>query len=106
MTKDELILSLVQLIEPKEEKDALIKAAAIYLMGPVTNQVTEPKTSEPDTDGQKPNEIKTYYKKRVKIDTGKLGALRRAGWSVTKIADEFGVSAPTIRNYMKREGIQ
>lgn len=44
--------------------------------------------------------------KRKTFDTGKLGALRKAGWSVAKIADEMGVSEQTVRNHMKREGIE
>jgi len=42
---------------------------------------------------------------RKPFDTGKLGALRKAGWSVIKIADEMQVSEQTVRNYMKKEGI-
>ena len=33
-----------------------------------------------------------------------MTALLKAGWSVPKIADEMGVSAPTVRNYMREEG--
>ena len=45
-----------------------------------------------------------HYK--TKFDVGKLGALRKAGWSVAKIAEEMGVTDQTVRNYMKREGIK
>lgn len=99
MTKDELILTLVQLIEPKEEKDALIKAAAICLMSPVTNQVTEPKPAEPKQDEPKPKK-----KGRPPFDKGKMNALLQAGWTIPKIADEMGVSPPTVRKYMREEG--
>lgn len=43
-------------------------------------------------------------KKRQKFDVGKMTALLKAGWSVQKIADEMGVSAPTVRKYMREEG--
>ena len=36
---------------------------------------------------------------RAKLDIGKIGALLRAGWSMSKIADEMGVSAQTIANH-------
>lgn len=39
-------------------------------------------------------------------DIGKLRALRSAGWDVEKIATEFGCSGQTVRNTMKREGIE
>lgn len=43
-------------------------------------------------------------KKRAAFDVGKMRALLTAGWSVPKIADEMGVSAPTVRKYMREEG--
>lgn len=39
-------------------------------------------------------------------DIGKLRSLRAAGWDVEKIATEFGCSGQTVRNTMKREGIE
>lgn len=39
--------------------------------------------------------------KKPKVDTGKIKALADAGWSVQKIAEEMGLSAPTIRRYLK-----
>lgn len=39
-------------------------------------------------------------------DLGKLRSLRAAGWDVEKIATEFGCSGQTVRNTMKREGIE
>lgn len=46
-----------------------------------------------------------YYprpSRQKKIDLGKVGALRKAGWTVDKIADEFGVSSATIYNHLKK----
>jgi len=40
---------------------------------------------------------------RKTIDMGKVKALRDAGWSVDKIADEMGVSKPTIASRLKEE---
>jgi len=37
---------------------------------------------------------------RIDLDLGKMAALRNAGWSCAKIADEFHVSEQTIRNRM------
>lgn len=36
------------------------------------------------------------------IDTGKLLALHKAGWSNVKIADEMGVSDVTVGKYLKQ----
>lgn len=38
-----------------------------------------------------------------RIDMGKVMALKDAGWSVPKIADEIGVSAQTIYYRLKKE---
>lgn len=40
--------------------------------------------------------------KKRKLDLGKVEALRRAGWSQAKIADEMGVSIPTISKALKK----
>lgn len=39
--------------------------------------------------------------RKRKLDTGKMTALRNAGWSYEKIADEMGCSAGTVWNYFK-----
>lgn len=36
------------------------------------------------------------------LDMGKVFALRKAGWSLKKIADEFGVSGQTVSNQIKK----
>lgn len=40
--------------------------------------------------------------KRKPLDMGKVQALRNAGWSMKKIADEMGVSEGTIWNNLKK----
>jgi len=40
--------------------------------------------------------------KRVEIDTGKLLALRKAGWSMKKIGEELHISEATVWNYLKK----
>lgn len=67
-------------------------------------QVPEPATSpdkdpepEPEPTKRKPNPGSTKV-----LDEGKIKALRVAGWSIAKIADEMGVSVPTIANRLKK----
>lgn len=38
-----------------------------------------------------------------KLDTGKMTALRNAGWSYEKIADEMGCSAETVWNFFNKD---
>lgn len=56
----------------------------------------EPEASEYD------NEKDAKHKKRVQVDTGKLMALRKAGWTVPMIADELGIGKSTVYNYVMK----
>lgn len=40
--------------------------------------------------------------RKKKVDTGKLLALRKAGWTIEKIADELSISVGTVCNYLKK----
>lgn len=53
---------------------------------------------------EEPEEDKPVQKKG-KYDVGKICALRRANWSIVKIADEIGCSEPTVRKILKQEGM-
>ena len=39
-------------------------------------------------------------KQETKIDTGKIKALAKAGWTTKQIAEEIGCSLPTVRKYL------
>lgn len=51
-----------------------------------------------DPEKKKPEEPKD---KRKKLDDGKMLALRKAGWTYEKIADEMGCSTQTVINHIK-----
>ena len=42
--------------------------------------------------------------KKIPLDMGKVKALRKAGWTVEKIADDLRVSPSTIYSRLKEEG--
>ena len=42
-------------------------------------------------------------KKRKKLDRPKMIALRKAGWTYDKIADEMGCSTQTVINHIKKQ---
>lgn len=56
--------------------------------------VPPPPTGERETE-------KPHGSKKKRIDTGKLLALHKAGWSNVKIADELGISDMTVGRYLK-----
>lgn len=62
----------------------------------------EPKKVEP-VKVKVPKEPKPVKEepKRKPLDDGKIKALRKAGWSLEKIADEMGCSAQTVSNHLK-----
>ena len=90
------------------ENDCAIAQGIMVILDGVKVQETVPetKTATPMDDEVRPKraEPKPAGKRRP-FDTGKLGALRKAGWSVSKIADEMAVSEATVYKYMKQEGI-
>lgn len=75
--------------KPSEEKKPEPKDAALK-----QQEKTTPETGRT----KRPGRPKSF-------DAGKAVACRKAGWGIDKIADELGVSATTIRNYFKKEGI-
>ena len=81
----------------------------------------EPEEPEPKEEPEKPEpdpppkaarakkqleEAEKNFQKRKISDIGKLRSLRAAGWDVEMIAVEFSCSGQTVRNTMKREGIE
>lgn len=62
----------------------------------------EPEKKEPKPKEEPKKETKT----NKKLVHGKICALRKAGWPVSKIADEMGCSGPTVRYHLDKEGIE
>jgi len=74
----------------------------------VNGSASEPEPEPPRVTRAKKqlDEAEKAYQSRKISDIGKLRSLRAAGWDVEKIAVEFGCSGQTVRNTMKREGIE
>ena len=60
---------------------------------------------EPEADPEPKQELKKPVKGKP-VDTGKIKALAKAGWSAKKISDEMGISPSAVYNHLKkiREG--
>ena len=65
------------------------------------NMETEPEVAPVQLNEKPKVEKPAKVKRKVVIDIGKAKALRAAGWSYEKIADEFGCATQTIINHMK-----
>lgn len=72
---------------------------------PVPAQVEEIKPAGEFTHEDQWEETDKPTQKKGKYDVGKICALRRANWSISKIADEIGCSEPTVRKILKQEGM-
>lgn len=62
----------------------------------------EGKTSQAEKQATKTSN-KKQAKKQAGLDTGKITALRNAGWSLQKIADEMGCCAQTVADVLNKE---
>ena len=59
----------------------------------------EPKKEEPKK--AEPKEKPKTTKKAKPIDKGKIGALRKAGWTIAEIADEMKCNQPTVHKVLE-----
>lgn len=99
---------LINALDSTGVQDEAIKRAALALLD--LEETGEPKAkakkepAKPPKGAEKKAAEKKPARKKSDFDIGKMNALLKAGWSVPKIADEMGVSAPTVRKYMQLEG--
>ena len=64
--------------------------------------VTEPPVEKTLSDLTKELKQARPQKGKLDVDIGKMKALREAGWSYAKIADEMRISEGSVYNYLKR----
>ena len=77
--------------EPAMEVDLVAKEKQTVEIGP-----PEPEKAQSDPPPAK------NPKNKLKVDTGKMIALRKAGWSMKKIAEELKISEGSVYNYLKK----
>lgn len=89
-----------------------VKNSWEYMMPDTLQQVldrmlffqTEPamEKSEFEELGEQKSPPEPKNKRTLKVDTGKMLALRKAGWSMKKIAEELKISEGSVYNYLKK----
>ena len=68
------------------------------------NEATEaPKKTKPAKKKPAPAEKPADPESGKQIDTGKIRALSKAGWTTAAIAAEMGISQPTVLKYIRQE---
>ena len=107
MTKLEAIKTLASAMATS---DALSEAMRVAIMAVAEERAeqdpVEPEPVEaPKEPSKKPGPKKgTKPKGQKPIDDGKIRVLREGGWSITAIADEMKLSAPTVKAHLAKMG--
>lgn len=85
---------------------AAAEAGAVFAVMQTQVKAEERPKKEPEPQkqrqNQRPPKSPAGQGRKRKLDTGKMTALRNAGWSYEKIADEIGCSAGTVWNYFNK----
>lgn len=68
----------------------------------VSREEPEPPAEKSLSDLTKELKQARPQKGKLDVDIGKMKALREAGWSYAKIADEMRISEGSVYNYLKR----
>lgn len=91
-----------------QEVRAAAEAGAVFaVMKQPQTKAEEKPEKEPEQKAEAkptpPPKSPVRQGRKRKLDTGKMTALRNAGWSYEKIADEMGCSAGTVWNYFNKD---
>ena len=86
---------------------AAAEAGAVFAVMQTQAKAEERPKKEPEPKAEAkptpPPKSPAGQGRKRKLDTGKMRALREAGWSYEKIADEMGCSAGTVWNYFNKD---
>lgn len=105
MRTEEAICILLDRAGDQDLREAMLAVMSEYK--PVQEEPEAPKQPEPEQpEPEKPKQTEQTKKtgRRPSVDTGKVEALYKAGWTIPKIADEMRVSKQTIKNHLNRLG--
>ena len=84
--------------------DAIDATVALQIWEQLSLEAAEPVKQDPvnkEAPKQKQAPDQKAAGKKKPLDDGKMLALRKAGWSYEKIADEMGCSIQTVINHIK-----
>lgn len=89
-----------------QDVQAAAEAGAVFAVMQTQVKAEERPKKEPEPKAEAkptpPPKSPAGQGRKRKLDTGKMTALRNAGWSYEKIADEIGCSAGTVWNYFNK----
>ena len=92
-------------IQVDEDLNAMTAEAAVNFWEKLNEEIPENEIIQ--REKPKTGELVIVPKrkgKQLKLDDGKILALRKAGWTYAKIADEMGCSIQTVVNHLSKGG--
>lgn len=96
----EYILGIIDTINELDEKvENAIRVPEVTEEVKPEEPMEQPEPVKKPAAKKKPSKGGKAGMPKKNIDMGKVGALRKAGWSWAKIGDEFSVSATTVMNH-------
>ena len=105
MSNTEIVRAILKYIgRDSIEVDRALCQGVILLLETEENEPEPDRKIVPKQEKPEQKAPKQTARKKPSFDVGKLAALWKAGWSVQKIADEMGVSEPTVYRYLKQIG--
>lgn len=101
--EDEFLLMIVN-----DDLDTVGASDAVRIWEKLNEELPEPEPApKKEPKPKKVERVKLdppeKEKPKKKLDDGKMLALRRAGWSYEKIADEMGCATQTVINHIKEK---
>ncbi len=115
---DKLADKTCELWKAETDREIAMEAAyhsgALNMARAIIKFIEEEQKEKPEEKAQenvsKPKKAKAKPKEsnpgKADLDMGKVKALRKAGWTMAKIADEMGVTPGTICNRLKAEEVK
>ena len=88
------------LLEIDDDLNVIPADVALRIWNYLNEVVQDEKKEEKKTEAGQKEKAKV---ERKKLDTPKMIALRKAGWTYDKIADEMGCSTQTVINHIKKQ---
>ena len=102
MTNLEAVKALVRSMGDDATMVEAIKVGVLAILEDMEPGIVPVKEQKPKPE----NKQEPKKTGRPKLDTGKMVACRKAGWSIAKIADEMGCTQQTVANHLHEAGVE
>lgn len=107
MTERKVLQTLLRTMGSNSELNEALRYACLAILDKGEEEpepVPEEKKPE-QKQAQKPKKESAKKTKKA-LDVGKMVACYKAGWSMSKIADELGCTSQTVANNLKKAGVK